>query len=652
MNAGLLTLGLPIRQPRLAWGTVALLFVYYALSSSHDLSFYDSAELALVAEQLGLGHPIGQPLHTVLGYLATHIPMVPALVGLTMLSVIPAALALLPMMSIADSLSVEGIDPKSAQWVRAVVVVLYALSWTVWESASRIEVYALAALLSLWALARIAAHVRGLASSTQPAFLRTGIVFGLLGATNAYLAVLATLAVVPLLMRSLRARDLHVRQIGALVLGGAIGLLPYVYIPLVAHRTDVFVWGAPTSGHALFEYMRGADYARNRGISFDAFFAHLGQWAVWAMKSAALPLGALGVAAHLTLGEMRAVGRTTALIFFTATVALLCSHVVFAPDIADYIDYLMPALLLAGAGTAALLGKAWAYNSGTRMIALGVLVLVAFFAAFPLPSIAERSRHRDHAARILAEGALREVPENGILVAAQDHWVAPLLYLQEVEHQRPDVVVLAYGLSSSSWYWDLVYRRHPQLVRSALRGPNGKAGRVVRFLEAQRGRAIFVAEPFVARELNVVVCDVGFAMKVGRMCRGNLATHQATRTLADAMNAIDRGSPSSDSALAEVALARGETLLRLGRPAQALHATLAGIPPSVRPPLHALDVDALVRVPRFDGEMPAWREEAPLGDARRNLMFAAFILGEAGDEVDKAAFVARAAALRLPEALN
>jgi hypothetical protein len=57
-----------LAHPRETAAACAALGLYYALSMSRDMGFYDSPELALVAVQGGVGHPIGQPLHTLLGH--------------------------------------------------------------------------------------------------------------------------------------------------------------------------------------------------------------------------------------------------------------------------------------------------------------------------------------------------------------------------------------------------------------------------------------------------------------------------------------------------------------------------------------------------------------------------------------------------------
>ena len=70
-------------------------------------------------------------------------------------------------------------------------------------------------------------------------------------------------------------------------------------------------------------------------------------------------------------------------------------------------------------------------------------------------------------------GALEHAPEGAVIIVMSDHMVFPLLFLQEVEERRPDVVLIPRGLSGASWYWAYLYRRHPELQDFAVRGPGG-----------------------------------------------------------------------------------------------------------------------------------------------------------------------------------
>jgi hypothetical protein len=654
-RARALALGTSLRGSLAAWAVALVVLVYDLATLAPDLTPYDAPELALAAAQLGLSHPIGQPLHTLVGALFAHLPGLSPLVGLGAMSALFHALTLVPACALAEQLGTKA-DPPWAPWARALVVGAVSLAVPAWECATRVEVYTMSSFGVAWAFAHAAELARAERITPRGAAV-LGLALGLTGSVNAFHAALAALALAPLGIARLAGGRVSAAAFGALVAGGLAGLLPYLHVPLVGGRTDAVVWGAPVDGPSLAAYFRGADYGRNRGTPLADMLAHARDWLAWSVPCGISPLLTLGIAGHAILGHERGAGRAAAGVLALGTVALLCSHAVFHVDIVDYQNYLTPALVVGAAGTAALvvhLARA-AGDAGTdvrlgRALAAGVAVLAALLALAPSPAIWARTRGADRGLGAAARAALSEAPEGAFVYVGADHWVAPFLYLQEIEGLRPDVVVVAEGLASSSWYWDHVARRHPELPPLALAGPGGRAGRIRRLFDASPERAIHVEDASYAAALGLPICDVGYLSRA-RPCPGPspLDTGAATDALRGALARIDLGSPASDGALAAIALARGDALWRLGRTADAVRALHAGVPPSlgVEAPSDE-DLASLARVPALGGEH-AWLAPAALGDPRRLLFLEAMALSAADRPLGRA-YLARAAELGLPEA--
>ena len=648
----LASLGTTLRDARPAWAAALAVLLYDLLTLAPDLTAYDSPELALAAVQLGLSHPIGQPLHTLLGAAFAHLPGVPPLWGLGLLSALAHALTVLPAASLAEQLAppVEASDPRSrlAAPLHAVALAAILLVAPIWECATRVEVYTLSSFGVTWA----AAHAASMAWDRELSPTRAlvlGLALGLTASANAYHAMLAALAFAPLAVRVLSRRldqpaEPTVRAVGRALLGGLAGLVPYLYVPLVGGRTDVVVWGAPTDAESLAAYFRGTDYGHNRGTTLGEMLDHFAQWIAWAARTPVLALLVLGGLAHVAMGRERGLGREASAVLSVGSIALLCSHRVFHVEITDYQNYLAPALVLAGAGLAAGIGSAL---SRPAVAAPAFATLVLACVAAP-PALWSRTRGHDHALGVAARGALAEAPDGALVVVASDHWAAPLLYLQEVERLRPDVVVIIEGLASSSWYWAHVRRRHPDLARFELAGPDGRQGRLRRLLEASSERSVLVESASIAEEVGLPICDVGFLV-LSRGCEAHrLEASSATAALAEAMSRIDRGSPSSDEALGAIALTRGDALWRIGRAREAVLAFDAGLPRSLpAPALDEADLAALDTVPELARQLE-WREAAAISDPRRLVYLEGLALRAAsrprGDEL-----IARARELGLTE---
>jgi len=638
----------------------AAVLLYYSLTMARDLSFYDSAELAMVAVQGGVGHPLGQPVHTMLGWLVSHLPGVPALVALNFLSALFTALAVVPVVFLLGELA--GPDrPDAPVWAqrRALVPAAVGITWlhpAVWENGTRVEVYALGLFFCVWAaawlsalLSRVGPRSVGPSAGARPRGHRWfvgGLLLGLAGAVNGFQATVVALALAPASLLALwsglhgsapprdrgqaRAR-FGLREAGLVVLGGLVGLLPYVYVFAAAHRTDVFVWGAPTGGDLLLRYLKGSDFANNRHLGWGDLLSHLAGWLGWAWHHGYAAPIAVGLGVHLASGSRLGAGRVFAPLVFVCTLVVLCANGIFFPDIADYQGYLsLPVGLLIGAAmvwgarlaTGLRAPRPWLW----RLSGGAVLASVTWLVVSAPPALWLRSRHRDRLARVLAQGALDDAPPRAVVIADSDHWVFPLLYLQEAEGRRPDVVLLPLGLSGASWYWAHLYRRHPDLTRVRLRGPGGRVGRVKRFLAANSRRPVLYESYALAAVLGTPGCPGRWLLRDRNACGypGGLGPDWLTGALERQVDRLGPGAPTARRVIARVAFERAEVLWRYGLPRQAMRAARAGVFQALRPLSPQEHVDAAGRLGPGPLSPPCRR--VLIGTEARNLWLGAQIL--------------------------
>lgn len=627
------TLWLPLPSRRATWIVTALVALYYLVTMSRDLSFYDSAELAMVAVQGGLSHPPGHPLHTMLGWLAAKLTWFRPLLGINALSALPAALAVVPMTSLAAAMTRDSVD-RRPRWIRRgwlLPALIGALVFTpaFWEAATRVEVYPLAAALALWAVAKTTANLNA-ASSGPRTWLVVGLALGFCASTNPMIASITAISITPILLVALVRGRLGWPAMVSLLGGGLVGLTPYLWIPLVADRQDVFVWGAPTGGEALHRYLVGADFTGKRGeLTAEIMAQNAFRWLKWAGTGRLAPLFVLGGIANLLWGHRAALGRGCLLISLGLTVTFLSSNLQFSPDIPDYFGYLMVPSGLLLSGTAALLFRAGRGGKRRELLAATLAVALVMNAVTTSPTVLSRTRSQDRVARELAQGALSHAPEEAILLMASDHWVFPLLYLQEVEGRREDVVILPRGLSGASWYWDMLFRRHPRLNEFPLRGPGGQPARIRRFFAVNASRPVLYESWGQAAGIGRrPTCAGPWLIREDDSCPSS--DDELSSAVRQMTAQIGRGSPSTDAVLANVSLTRGEALWRLGHPLRALTAFRAGVPSDVRPP-RPMDLE-LERVPRPPPRLPRWDDGRAIGHHSRNLFITGGLLAEAGEE--------------------
>jgi Protein of unknown function (DUF2723) len=582
---------------------------------------YDSPELALVAEQLGLGHPFGQPLHTILGGLLTRLPGVDPLVALNGLSALAGALTVIPATSFAQALVQPRPHgrPADLRFI-APTIALTGLHPALWEPSTRIEVYPLAVFFAFWAAARFANAVLD-GDQHARAYLATGLGLGLSASANVMCAVGVALGMTPRLLIGLARREVPARALRAMIGGGALGLTTYAYVFLVARREDVVVWGAPVDAASIKHYFTAADFRQKGVTSWSEWLAHVGDLVLWSVQNGLFALLLAGFTGYALYARKRGLGR----FFFNATliffVALIARNGIFAPDVLDYAGYLAIPAWIAASGIgllAAYLAERHVSLAAAAIAAALLLVLVS------PPALHERTRHRDVFTSDIAQAALHAAPPDAIVIVERDHWIGPIWYVQEQRGVRPDVTVVAYGLSSSTWFWRHLYRRHPDLAPFELRGPGGRKARVRRFLHANSKRPIQIERAALAQGLGLPTCPSEWLLDVRAACGDKADEPSVARHASTALAELRQGSPGTDGLIALVTLDRGHDLYSQGFPRAAIETLLAGVPG-----IAGIEEADLSSVPaRIEPAMrptPSYEPDAALGHPARNLHYAATI---------------------------
>jgi hypothetical protein len=494
----------------LALAGVAL--VPMLLAASRDLDWYDGPELALAAVNLGEAHPPAEPLHTLVGWLLSRV--FPAYFGVALASVIPACLCAVPATVLADAIVAPG-EGRRARLLRALPIVAALWCAPVFETSTRVEVYALATLAALAALA-LAAHGRALLA---------GVALGLTACANPVFAITAALGVA---VMSFAKEPL--RALPRTFVGGLVGLAPYAYLPFAARDVSRFVWGEPSSARAFFAVLRASDFAANVSVRSE----HVATSAQ-ALTDMLVPAGAAVLVAALGWALAWRASRTLALAGPTvalAQAATLLANAAFAYN-PDLHGYLMPTTLVAGVGLAAAVSRA--RERGAKAVWLCALLPLAALVT-DLPWIGARLDGA-HAARTMARELMTEAPRDAVVLLESDHLVFTSLYLQEVEGERPDLVLVNTGFVNSSWYWRHLARRHPGL-RVVLEPGLGRELRLVRFLDANPARPVVAETGGLLARARRPVCEGTFLTYASRECAA-VDVRRRVATLARAAQDID-----------------------------------------------------------------------------------------------------------------
>lgn len=483
--------------------TGLFVFLIYLVTLAPSIVHIDSGELAAVQLTLGIAHPTGYPLYTMLGYLFSLIPLpVTDIYQLNLLAAIYCAAGVSIFVYTIDFILrnlekfkkeikkketpakqkrkkkkkdekeesiiniTEIISDKIIIFVSVASGLFLAFSRTYWFQSTSVEVYSLhILLLSLILLTLIKAYVK---KDSEPGkiFKREWIIFAIplaLGFTNHLTTLLVLPAVAYLYFEKYGFNKTSLLRIALMLLFFfPVLILVYLYLPIRAASEPVLNWGNPVDYERFMRHVSGKQYQVWFFASIESakkqFLYFLSQYPV--EFGITLVLMVMGVVeTYLKRKKFFIFGS----ILFLFTVLYSINY-----EIVD-ID---PYFLLAFFATA--MFAAFGLLRISRMIkeenktlqVLSIVTLLALFVQFYLNyknvDQSDVYTYQDYTKTIL-----NTVPENSILFSYQwDYFVSGSYYYQFAEDFRPDVAVIDKELLRRSWYYPQLENSYPGIFKN------------------------------------------------------------------------------------------------------------------------------------------------------------------------------------------
>jgi len=409
----------------------------YSAGASPTIYVGDSGELVAAVETLGIPHPSGYPLYVLLGKLWTiSFPVGTVAYRMSVFSAVAASLAVGLAYNLVRSLGLSRLSSATA-------ALTLAFSTSFWSQANIQRVYALNALFLVAVLRAASAW---LATRKSRALYAAFFLCGL-GATNHTFMALAAVALTALVVTARRTTLDPAQPATSDWLRAtawfAVGLTPYLYLPLRSRVDPALDWGNPETLSALWRVVIRHDFWARAWLEAPAdLFPVLADWLSsipTEMTWAGTLLAALGLFNRNLSGSIRvglvslATLNVTAMALHGSRSDLFIWHRYYIPT------YVAGAVLLAsGLEVAVRRG-----GSAIAALALGIPV----FLALSQHANFDRSRYRvadDFARRVLAS-----LPAGSHLAAADDNVLFALVYLHQVEGLRPDVHLILQGVGKA-----------------------------------------------------------------------------------------------------------------------------------------------------------------------------------------------------------
>jgi hypothetical protein len=446
-------------------------FVLYVLTLAPTVLAGDGGEFQFVPYLLGVAHPTGYPLYTLLGWAWSHlVPVGDVAYRMNLLSAFWAALAVGLVYLTARSLlqqTTPALEAAPQRLIAAVASATLAATPTLWSQAVMAEVYglhiffvaALLYLLLLWA-----EHHR------PQLLLAAALVFGFSLAHHSTTVLLAPAILVYLWLADRRIfRDwrLIIQALLLIVLPLALYLLiplraphtPYLRLPL-SEGTELVLYDNTLAG--LLEFVTGGPFGGSVDFSVDLSERLAMTWGLvrhelgWIILALAL-VGVIHLIASRCWAVLALTGLTyLAVVAFNLVYTIGDIYVLYIPS------YLIIVLCLAvGAGTLAeILARTVTKissrpgpppdpetSSSTIPAQVAGIVLAMLLFLLPLGMIAghyaDLDQSRNTRARERWEAILAEpLPVGAVLVSNDRNNMMPMWYFQYVDGIRPDLLGL------------------------------------------------------------------------------------------------------------------------------------------------------------------------------------------------------------------
>lgn len=466
-------------------------FAAYLATLYPSVAGGDSGELTVVAATGGVAHPPGYPLYTMLARMFASLPMGSIAWRVNLLSAACAATA--------SALLTHTVRRWTGRVAAAVLSGgLFAFAPLTWSYATNAEVFP---LHCVFVVAIIACVTRWPAKPTRGTAATFAFISGLgLAHHHTLVLLIAPAAVWGFATRPSRW---SVGDLATLTAAFALGLAPYLYLPIAAASGPAVVWGDFSSWAGFVAHLTRADYgslqlgADRVGVE-GLFWAQLGYYARSLVENT-LGIGALA-ALWVAVTNWRDWRRPPALLAAALVCYLVVFHALANLPVRDPLFrevtarfWHQPHLLvfaLAGFGFAQLEPAI----DRVRPHASLVLALLVVALQFGL-----HLRSHDHSANQhfanYARAILEPLPPRAILLTHGDLITNTVRYVDLCERFRDDVVVLDQEMMTKPWYIATQARLHPDIVfPGRLYDPRVAGGfTMAMFIEANRTtRPIYV----------------------------------------------------------------------------------------------------------------------------------------------------------------
>lgn len=439
-------------------------FIIYSITLASTVIHLDAGELAAVQSTLGIAHPTGYPLFTIIGFALSHL-LFPFshILALNLLAAFYCTAAVYFIFKFAElilqNFHFDTKNDKQKQLtsgqikiISLVVGLSAAFSETFWFQSTSTEVYSLhLLLLSLIIYFTIKAYLFG----KSKYWIITAIILAFAFA-NHMTTILILPGIAYLFFRLNKfTKESFLQLVKMLAVFLPILILLYSYLPFRASTQPSLNWGNPQNWENFFRHVSGKQYQVWIFSSFEAAEKQFNYF----LQSLPQELGyVVLILSIIGLPLLFRSSKQLSIFFLINTIATIIYSINY--DIVDIDSYFLLAYISI---TVFMIGTLVQFVSKLKSLTQPLLLaipLILMIVNFSRVDQSDVYTFEDYTKAILDKAEKESI----LFSYLWDYFISPSYYFQFVEGYRSDVAVIDKELLRRSWYYNQLKNNMPNVV--------------------------------------------------------------------------------------------------------------------------------------------------------------------------------------------
>lgn len=459
-------------------------FFIYLTTMARGVLDTDAGELAAVQYTLGIAHPTGYPLFTIIGFLFSRIPLpIRPIIQLNILATIWCVLAVYVFVKtihllldnvkffIKDEYNRFELNEFHKIIISSFGGLALAFSKTFWYQSVAVEVYGLN--IFLFSLTFYFSFKAFFQKDDDVIFNKNwfkALVFLSLGFTNHLTTVFALPAILFLFFSYRKFDTIQTKRlIYYFLIGFFIVLIIYLYLPIRARTYPNLNWGNPSNLPEFINHITGRLYHQFLFPSFSDYISKI----VFFLNSLSVSFYRTNLSgSEFSIGIILIFIGYFSTYFFVRKLFVILNLILIPNifitslyNIPDIDAYFLPSFYSLGIFSAFGLGYLCTIDIKPRFkTSMLILIFVLSIGWEIYFNHYRNDESNNHLMDDYTTALLDSVEKGAIVYSYRSSFYFPTLYYQLVEKYRTDVVVAEHLLVQLKWYYKQLDRIHPGII--------------------------------------------------------------------------------------------------------------------------------------------------------------------------------------------